>query len=196
MPTWVAVALGFMTGGVLLLVLLVLFLRYVVPRMVGKAFRKMATGMFEAKAGALKGASLSVGLVDLAPEPDWALEEDAVDVRKPGRWMRLEARVTPLPVEDRGGFTHWEPGELSAVPALPPGARPDLATLADAGLDCRVESLLPTGTDDEDVDKILGSADVVMTVFVPDGVERVQVHYYSELVGGPVDVPRIVEAAS
>lgn len=206
MPTWVAVALGFVAGGVLLIVLLVLFLRFVVPRLAGKAFQKMATSMFERKASALKGARLAVGRVDLAKEPDWAREEEADEgttfVRKPGRWVRLEARVTPVPVEDRaeGSFAHWEPAELSAIPALPPGVVPDLETLADRGLDCRVEAkaltLLPgeaEGEDDE-VGKILGPADIVMTVYVPDAEERIQLHYYSEILGGAIAAPRVVEA--
>lgn len=206
MPTWVAVALGFVGGGVLLVVLLVLFLRFVVPRMAGKAFQKMATGMFEMKASALKGAQLAVARVDLAKEPDWAREEEADEettfVRKPGRWVRLEARVTSVPVEERaeGSFAHWEPAELSAIPELEPGVMPDLERLADLGLDCRVQSkaitLLPgeaEGEDDE-VGKILGPADIVMTVYVPDTVERLQLHYYSEMLGGPVEAPRVVEA--
>lgn len=201
MPTWVAVALGFVGGGVLLLVLLVLFLRFVVPRMVGKAFRKMATGMFEMKASALKGAHFAVTRVDLANEPDWAREEEAEEgtsfLRKPGRWVRLEGRVTPAPVEDRaeGSFAHWEPAELSAIPALEPGVVPDLESIADLGLDCRVHALAeaPDGEDDE-IGKILGPADIVMTVYVPDAVERLQLHYYSEMLGGPIQAPRVVEA--
>lgn len=201
MPTWVAVALGFVGGGVLLVILLVLFLRFVVPRMVGKAFQKMATGMFEMKASALKGAQLAVTRVDLAKEPDWAREEEADEettfIRKPGRWVRLEARVTPVPVEDRaeGSFAHWEPAELSAIPALEPGVTADLERIADLGLDCRVHALAeePEGEDDE-IGKILGPADIVMTVYVPDTVERIQLHYYSEMLSGPVEAPRVVEA--
>ena len=100
MPTWISVLVA-MAGGALFLVLLLgLALKVILPRVI----RKGVGAMFGAKAAALKGAELRVGSVSPAdgpPRQAFTNDEDhrstAETERFGGRWVRIEATVTPRP---------------------------------------------------------------------------------------------------
>lgn len=196
MPTWAWILAGVGAGALGVVLLIVLVLKFVLPKII----RKGVGAMFSAKAAALRGAELLVGSiasVEGPPREAFIEEEDYRSVlaeeRSGGRWVRIEATVTPKPSAGEGGFTHWEPDELSLVPT-PANGKLDLETLSgDSDLDCYV--VRPgdqrLGDTDEELEemKIQGPCQVVLTAYVPAEHRTVSMHYYTELVGQPITLP-------
>lgn len=203
MPTWISVLVA-MAGGALLLVLLLgLALKVILPRVI----RKGVGAMFGAKAAALKGAELRVGSVSPAdgpPRQAFTNDEDhrstAETERFGGRWVRIEATVTPRPpvVDSCGegcghGFVHWEPDELALCPT-PANGKLDLYKLSeDCEIECFVvrpgDGVTPEGEEELEEMKIQGPAQVVLTAYVPNEHRSISLHYYTELVGEPIVLP-------
>lgn len=184
MPTWLAVTIGAVLGGGLLLVALIVLL----PRILGGALKRAATGMFEAKAAALKGAAVSLAgtrLVD-GPPAEYRDEDDPEEPREEGRWVEITATVTPAESKD-SPFQLWEPEEIVACPARRDGKTYTLEDLDDA-LPSYVERA--GGYDpEEDPDKLEGPLEIRVTAFAPNSVHTIQLMYYSVALGEPVELP-------
>lgn len=84
--------------------------------MVGVFLKKLFTAPFQMKGAVLRDAGLEVHSVTPAAPPAVpgaeAGEEEAEEApaAEALAWYHLDVTVTPR--EPRGGFTHWEPGEL------------------------------------------------------------------------------------
>jgi hypothetical protein len=183
-------------GGAALacVLLVVVVLKFALPKLLLKG----AAAMFGAKAAALKGASVriaSVGPAEGPPRQAFASDQDHSDAlqtpRSGGRWVAFEATVTPLPPAGEG-FTHWEPDELSVL-ATPKGGKLSLDQLSgDDEIECfivRQGDLTPGAEGAEEEMKIQGPCQVMVTAYVPNGVNSISLHYYTELLGEPIALP-------
>ena len=180
-------------GGTLFVVLVggALFLKFVLPKLFEKGITKFAEGMFEAKAGALKGAALKLAGVEDSQGPRAHFEEDEYyqefmdEERSGGRWVDIKVTITPAEkTGEECEFTHWEPEELSLIPT-PEDGKLSLETLEDTEIECFA---LRPGSDPEEDNKIAGAAEVLLTAYIPSSVKRVSVHYYTELLEPSIEL--------
>jgi len=162
-------------GGLGLVLLSAVILLKVLPRLL---FKKFVGGLMNAKAGPLTGARAEFGPVTSCPAPEDA-DQRSDEPRPPGRWLRFTARVVPQAQTSHCGFSLWDPDELSCIPT-PPTGQLSLDTL-DGFLETDIER-----ANEEEDDKIAGETTVTVTVYVPDGVKSLSLHYYSALVGEPL----------
>ncbi len=172
-------------------------LKSALPKLLKGGMKRFASGMIGAKAAALKGATMEVHSLGPSDGPQEHFdEEDSLSLheamsedRGQGRWVSLEVTVTPVAMTEERGFVHWEPEELSLTPTPVTGSL-DLETLQESTfLECFASRVRPEGEDTpEDEWKIQGPARVKMTAFIPSETTTVSVHYYTELVGDPLDL--------
>lgn len=173
---------GVLIGGLASFVLLALFIRFLLPRLLTGAVSKFALGLFEAKAAAMRNATcslLEVTPLD-GPPPDHETE-------KPGKWFRLRCNVSQADNQS-GAFQYWEPEELVVVRA---DKKPkSLEDLENCSLDTVVTRLTRT-----DEDKIAGPIELQVDVAVPDDCAAVNLCYYSMVIEPSLDVgERLVTA--
>ena len=193
MPTWTLILGGLAGGFILMMGLVVVGFKVILPRVVAKG----VGAMFAAKGAVLKGADVLIGAVSAAQGPprNAFQEEDdhraaAEEQREGGRWIRFEATITPQAPSGEGGFSFWEPDELSLVPT-PASGKLDLDKMdSDSDLECFVvrRGDVPGSEDDEEM-KIQGPCQVEVTAYVPSHLDRVSLHYYTQLVGDPITLP-------
>lgn len=160
---------GVLIGGLASFVLLALFIRFLLPRLLTGAVSKFALGLFEAKASAMRNASCSVTGITRLDGPPADYQPDA---EKPnGTWVRVRCTVSQA-ANQSGAFQYWEPEELVAVAS---DKRPaSLEDLQNCSLDTNITRLSR-----EDEDKIAGPIDLQVDVAVPPGCSAINLCYYS-----------------
>jgi hypothetical protein len=157
---------GVLIGGLASFVLLALFIRFLLPRLLTGAVSKFAVGLFEAKAAAMRNATCS--LLDVTPLDGPPPDQEA---EKPGQWFRLRCNVCQADNQS-GAFQYWEPEELVAVRSdRKPKGLDDLD-------DCSLQTVI-TRLTRSDEDKIAGPIELQVDVCVPENCPAVNLCYYS-----------------
>jgi hypothetical protein len=167
------VSLGVLIGGPICF--------YIFLKVCGQLlFKGLLLAPFKAKSAVLKGATIEVHDITLAPQPTNS-EELEDESTKGLRWYLIELTVKPSAQAAGGGFQHWEPGEIQLTDKVRPAGNLESANDGIGIRDLEVKQ--GEAFEKDEGMKYAGAQRIRFIAGVKPEWKKAQVYYYFERLG-------------